>query len=150
MKILLTNDDGIDAPGLFALRDQLEKIASLVIVAPKFQKSATSAALTLYEPLVLEKKKEKRIKCYSLTGTPVDCVKLAISKLFKKPPDLVISGINRGLNTGSLVLYSGTIAAALEANLLNLTSIAISLEDCEKPDFKTAALISKKVVETCI
>jgi len=116
MKILLTNDDGIDAPGITALAGVLEENGhDIIIVAPDKEQSATSHSITLHEPLRLHERGKNR---YALTGSPADCAIMAEKIVLKEPPDLVISGINGGQNMGEDVLYSGTVAAALEAMFL--------------------------------
>ena len=148
MKILLTNDDGIYASGLAALKEELVKIGDVTIVAPERQKSAVSNSITLYYPLIVKKHKDKFCDAvYSIDGTPADAVKLSLLELLPEPPDVVVSGINIGLNTGSNILYSGTVAGALEASQFGITAIALSLELSEKPNFGNAAKVSKKLVE---
>lgn len=145
MRILLTNDDGIDAPGINILADELIKSEhEVLIVAPDRQQSATSHSITLHEPLrIFERGKNK----YATTGTPTDCVTLASQILIKKPIDLVISGINSGQNMGEDVLYSGTVAAALEGMFLGMRSIAISITTFHNQKFITAAQYLCKMIE---
>jgi 5'-nucleotidase len=148
--ILLTNDDGIEAPGLSALREAMARIADVEVVAPTEQCSAASHALS-----VLKDMSYRRIELqgggmgHSLTGMPADCVKLALTCLFERKPDLVISGINRGANVGNNILYSGTVAAALEAAMLGVPAIAVSLDwDRVAPTlhFETAAECAVRLV----
>lgn len=131
MRILIANDDGIYAPGLKALATRLaeEPQHEVYVVAPDRERSATGHSLTLHKPLRVEEVElpGKMRQCWSTTGTPSDCVKLAISVLLDQPPELVISGINNGANLGSDVLYSGTVAAAMEGAFLDVTSVAVSL-----------------------
>jgi len=131
LKILIANDDGVFAPGIRALAKRLSENDehSIYVVAPDRERSATGHSLTLHKPLrVQEVELEGRIeKAWSTTGTPSDCVKLAISTLMSEPPDLVISGINNGANLGSEILYSGTVAAAMEGTFMGVGSIAVSL-----------------------
>jgi 5'-nucleotidase len=123
-RILVTNDDGFDAPGLAALTRAMEALGQVVVVAPDREQSATSHALTLDRPLRVQRVDERR---YRIDGTPTDCVHLAIDSLTGgQLPDLVVSGINRGLNVGDDVTYSGTVAGALEGTLLHVPSIAFS------------------------
>lgn len=124
MKVLLTNDDGVHSPGLAALIKRVSEVADLVVVAPDREQSAVSHALTLHHPL-----RAARIadNIYSVEGTPTDCVNLGIHSLLSFRPDLVISGVNRGANLGDDVTYSGTVAAALEATLMGIPAIAVSL-----------------------
>ena len=131
MRILIANDDGIYAPGIKALATRLaeEPQHEVYVVAPDRERSATGHSLTLHKPLRVEEIEMpgKMRRCWSTTGTPSDCVKLAISVLMEQKPDLVISGINNGANLGAEVLYSGTVAAAMEGAFLKVPSIAISM-----------------------
>ncbi|HHT42691.1 MAG TPA: 5'/3'-nucleotidase SurE [Firmicutes bacterium] len=122
MKFLVVNDDGITAPGLAALKEVLEGRGEVVVIAPQDQHSGMSHAITLYQPIRLRKQEQG----YTVTGTPADCVKMAVHGLGYKP-DLILSGINNGANLGMDVLYSGTVAAALEGVLNGIPSIAVSL-----------------------
>jgi 5'-nucleotidase len=124
MKILLTNDDGVHAPGLAALVQRVSEVAEVVVVAPDREQSAVSHALTLHHPLRAAKIGDN---VFSVEGTPTDCVNLGIHSLLSFRPDLVISGINRGANLCDDVTYSGTVAAALEATLMGIPAIAVSL-----------------------
>jgi 5'-nucleotidase len=124
VKILLTNDDGIHAPGINALAAALSEVAEVAVVAPDRERSAASHALTLHHPLRAEKLAPGR---FSVDGTPTDCVNLGIHSLIDFHPDLVVSGINRGANLGDDVTYSGTVAAALEATLMGIPAFAVSL-----------------------
>lgn len=124
MQILISNDDGIEAPGILALKDGLADMASLVLVAPDRDRSGASNSLTLDSPIRAKRVSENMIK---VGGTPTDCVHLALTGLLDNEPDMVISGINAGANMGDDVLYSGTVAAAMEGRFLGLPSIAISL-----------------------
>jgi 5'-nucleotidase len=124
LKILLTNDDGVHAPGLASLAEAMAGIGEVAIVAPDRERSASAHALTLHHPLRAEKIAPGR---YTVDGTPTDCVNLGIHCLIDFHPDLVVSGINRGANIGDDVTYSGTVAAALEATLMGIPAFAISL-----------------------
>ncbi len=124
MKILLTNDDGVHAPGLAALIGRVSEVAEVVVVAPDREQSAVSHALTLHHPLRAARISEN---VFSVEGTPTDCVNLGIHSLLSFRPDLVISGVNRGANIADDVTYSGTVAAALEATLMGIPAIAVSL-----------------------
>ncbi len=130
MRLLLVNDDGIHAEGIQRLAKELEKDYELTIVAPADERSAQSHALTLRKPLVVKEVElgDIKSKAYSVSGTPADCVRVALDKLLAEPVDMVLSGINRGLNVGMDVLYSGTVSAAIEANLYNIPSIALSAQ----------------------
>ena len=141
MKILLSNDDGVFAPGLKALANALNKDHELTVSAPDSERSAVSRSMTLFDPL---RARETRIEglpdvpAYAVSGTPVDCVRLALGNLFSEP-DIVVSGINMGPNLGTDVLYSGTVAAAHEAALLGYQSIAVSCLSYHGRNIETAA-----------
>ncbi|AYD40251.1 5'/3'-nucleotidase SurE [Clostridium fermenticellae] len=130
MKILLTNDDGINASGIYALAKELEKSYELVIVAPDNEKSASSHSITIKKALFVKEVHLDGLKskAYSLSGTPADCVKFAIDRFSNEKIDIVLSGINNGTNIGSDILYSGTVSAAIEAASNNVPSMAVSLE----------------------
>lgn len=147
MKILLTNDDGIHAPGLFALYQALNTDYDLNIVAPESEMSSVGHAITLSLPLrVQEVCKNGSFFGYAVSGTPADCVKIALQELLATPPDIVLSGINQGPNVGVNILYSGTVSAATEAAFLGVPSAAISLNVRQKPDFSFAAQFSKQII----
>jgi 5'-nucleotidase len=141
--ILLTNDDGIYAPGINAIRRVLEQIEGLEIwaVAPDRERSASGHAITMYRPLFPTRVEfpGSRATCYSVSGTPADSAKLAIDGLLPRRPDLVISGINRGANLGTDIFYSGTVAAALEGPILGIPAIASSLNSWTSEDYTAAA-----------
>ncbi len=143
MRILLSNDDGINAPGIRILAERLsrESTNEVYVVAPDRERSATGHCLTLHKPLrvSVEELPGNVKKAWSTTGTPSDSVKLAVAELLPDKPDLVISGINNGPNLGSEILYSGTVAAAMEAAFLGLPSIAVSLFWGENRRFDVAA-----------
>ena len=124
MKILITNDDGVYAPGLAALVKRIAEVAEVVVVAPDREQSAVSHALTLHHPLRAARISDN---IFSVDGTPTDCVNLGIHSLLSFRPDLVISGVNRGANLCDDVTYSGTVAAALEATLMGIPAFAVSL-----------------------
>ncbi|MFA6600240.1 MAG: 5'/3'-nucleotidase SurE [Candidatus Omnitrophota bacterium] len=130
MNILLTNDDGASAPGLKALVDCLAPQANLMIAAPSSEKSATSHSISLGQKLRVIESKLGGAPCFAVDGTPADCVKFALSELKSFAPDLLISGINQGANTGVSVYYSGTISAAREGLINRIPSVAVSL--CSK------------------
>ncbi|MDF7823937.1 5'/3'-nucleotidase SurE [Pontiellaceae bacterium B12227] len=149
MKILLCNDDGIHAPGIEALHEALAGIGDLHIVAPDTERSATGHAITIFDPIrTMPVEKDGRHFGTAVDGTPADCVKLAVSFLHKdNPPDLVVSGINFGSNTGISVLYSGTVSAASEAAVLGIPAIAFSLCTYDKPHWETAAYVATEIVK---
>lgn len=124
MKILVTNDDGINAPGIRALAKALKSIGEVAIVAPDRERSAVGHALTLHHPL---RASEIGRDEYAVDGTPTDCVNLGIHNLVSFKPDIVVSGINRGANLGDDVTYSGTVSAAMEATLMGIPAFAVSL-----------------------
>lgn len=126
--ILLTNDDGIRAPGIVALYRELVKLGDVHVVAPETVQSATGHGITLTTPLLTQKVVvENGFTGVAVAGRPADCVKLAVAQLLPRRPDLVVSGMNAGANVGINVLYSGTVAAAIEAAFLGLPSVAVSL-----------------------
>jgi len=130
MRLLLTNDDGINAKGIYALAKRLEKDHEVIIVAPDCERSACGHSITLTRPLVVREIKLAGLKskAFSVDGTPADCVKIAINKLVNDKIDMVVSGINKGLNLGTDVLYSGTVSAAIEATIYKIPAMAISTE----------------------
>ncbi len=145
MNILLTNDDGIYAEGIRALYDSLKQIGKVTIVAPDTERSAVGHAITISDPLRVKKvNRAGKFFGYATTGTPADCVKLAIRAILKKRPDLVVSGINLGPNVGYSVLYSGTVSGATEGAILGIPSFAISLATFTNPDYSFAAEFAKK------
>jgi 5'-nucleotidase len=148
--ILVTNDDGIAAPGLHALARELATVGEVTLIAPDREQSAASHALTLHRPLRVNRQAER---VFSVDGTPTDCINLGILNLLAVRPRLVVSGINRGMNLGDDITYSGTVAAAFEGTLLGVPSFAVSQE--AKPgetDFNTAAryaaLLARRVLDS--
>jgi 5'-nucleotidase len=149
MRLLITNDDGINAEGIFILAKELEKTHEVTIIAPDNQRSACGHSITLTRPLILKEVKLNNIKskAFSLDGTPADCVKIAAHKLLEGEIDMVISGINKGVNLGTDVVYSGTVSAAIEAAINNIPSIAISSETVDnKENYELAAKTVAKVL----
>ena len=150
MKILITNDDGIDARGILTLAREISKKHEVIVVAPREQKSASSHSISIHNPIkIREEKIDENFKSYSLVGTPADCTQAGLS-LLSENVDLVISGINRGLNCGTDILYSGTVSAAIEGAIYDVPSIAISMEvDWERydEDYTKAAKIASKIVD---
>ncbi|HOT98660.1 MAG TPA: 5'/3'-nucleotidase SurE [bacterium] len=142
MRILLSNDDGINAPGLAALAAEMAKHGEIIIYAPLSEMSAVGHAITLSDPLrVSEMRKNGAFFGYAVRGTPADCVKVAIWELGRQNrlPDIVISGINQGSNTGINTIYSGTVSAATEGAISGIPAIAMSLASYASPDFSVAA-----------
>ena len=156
MRILLTNDDGILAPGILALHGALEGLGEIVTIAPKTVQSATSHGITYTEPLMVEDVEMKPgVHGQSVDGRPADCVKLALRSLWEERfgegsrPDLTISGMNSGANIGINVIYSGTVAAAMESAFLGVPSIAVSLlmRNREKTHWSRAAEIARELID---
>ncbi|MDI3526861.1 MAG: 5/3-nucleotidase [Tenuifilum sp.] len=148
--ILVTNDDGYKAAGIKALVEMVKPFGRVVVVAPEEAQSGMSHAITIKTPLRLsEKSSEDDVSFYTVNGTPVDCVKLAMSQLFsKRLPDLVVSGINHGSNSSISIIYSGTMAAAVEGCLYGVPSIGFSLLDySEFPDFSGAIEYGRVIVD---
>ena len=144
MRILLSNDDGYLAPGLSCLARALTSLAHIDVVAPERDRSGASNSLTLTQPLRVQKGENG---FYYVDGTPTDCVHLAITGLLEKEPDIVIAGINRGANLGDDVIYSGTVAAAMEGRFLGLPAIAISLVGKTGTHFETAAEVVLRLLD---
>lgn len=144
--LLLTNDDGIAAPGLYALAQELRKIGEVVVVAPSAERSAVGHAITLSDPLrVWDYERDGSLYGYAVNGTPADCVKIAYCAILDRKPDVVVSGINLGINTGINTIYSGTVSAATEGAILGIPSFAISLTTYRDPDFRFAGKFARKL-----
>ncbi len=147
MNILVTNDDGIHAPGLTALFQELRALGKVTVVAPESEQSAVGHAISLSEPLrVRQVPLDNDIPGWAVSGFPADCVKIAMAELLPEPPDLVVSGINLGPNVGINVLYSGTVSAATEASILGVRALACSLNTYKKADFARAAQLARQVL----
>ncbi|WP_110952873.1 5'/3'-nucleotidase SurE [Anaerosinus massiliensis] len=148
MRILLTNDDGINAPGIKALWQNLSTIADVFVVAPSFEQSAMSQAITMHMPIRVQSYEfnTENVTGWSVDGTPTDCVKLALETLLTEKPSCVVSGINMGANLGNDILYSGTVSAAREGALHRIPSIAVSLDSDKATDFALAAKFTVKFV----
>ena len=136
MNILVSNDDGIASEGILALEEALQSLGEVYTVAPDRQQNSMSHALTLHRPLRVDEIGPRR---YAVDGTPTDCVKLALTGLLPVRPDMVVSGINKGPNLGDDIFYSGTVSAAIEATLLGIPSIAVSLATFQNFVFEAAA-----------
>jgi len=151
MKVLITNDDGIYAEGLWALYRTFIKKHSVTVVAPDRERSAVSHAITLHQPL-----RAKRVNLdggfpgYAVNGTPADCIKLGVLEILGCKPDVVISGINPGANVGVNVNYSGTVAAAKEASLYGVSAIAVSIQGFETKNLDEAAIFIEKLTEKVV
>jgi len=150
VRLLLTNDDGFPAPGLTALAAALAEGHEISLVAPEVEQSGVSQAITLVEPIKARQISNRRgFKGWAISGTPADCVKLAVWELLAdRRPEMVVAGINRGANTGLNIFYSGTVAAAREAAMLGLPALALSLASrASRPDFGPAARLAGQLIE---
>ena len=148
VQILLTNDDGIHAPGLAALERELQKIGDVCVVAPAHEQSGVSHSITFLSPLICQDVyDDDRHRGWAVEGSPADCVKIGVFEFCPKRPDLIVSGVNGGLNAGINVLYSGTVAAAIEGAFFGITSVAVSLEFDEHAQFAKAAVIARDIIE---
>jgi 5'-nucleotidase len=146
--ILLTNDDGIFAPGLQALHEELRLLGEVAVVAPDSEQSAVGHSITLINPLRVKKVTLKGGgQGWAVSGTPADCVKIALAELLPEAPELVVSGINLGPNVGINVLYSGTVSAATEASILGIRGLALSLNSYSpNADFAAAARLARETL----
>jgi 5'-nucleotidase len=142
VRILVTNDDGVMSPGLQALADRLSDLGQVWVVAPDRERTAVAHGVTLHKPLRIH---EIGKRVFTVNGTPADCVNLALAKILPRPPTILVSGINKGVNLGDDVMYSGTVSAALEGAILGIPSIAVSQEGEERFRFKAGALYGKRV-----
>jgi 5'-nucleotidase len=148
VQILLTNDDGIYAPGLAAMERALRKLGDVAVVAPATEQSGVAHSITYLRPLTAKEVFDgSRRRGWAVDGSPADSVKIGVFEFCPKRPDLVVSGINGGLNAGINVLYSGTVAAAIEGAFYGITSVAVSLEFEEQADFDRAAELALRVVQ---
>ncbi len=150
--ILVSNDDGIYSPGIFALYNAMKQVGEAWVVAPDSERSAVGHAITISDPLrVWEYEKNGEFFGYAVNGTPADCVKIGVKAIINEKPDLVVSGINQGPNTAINVMYSGTVSAATEGTLMGIPSIAFSLTSFKSKDFNFAAefaiYLAQKVLE---
>ncbi len=154
MLILLTNDDGIYAPGLTAIERELRSLGDVVVVAPATEQSGVGHSITYLTPLTVKEifrndgnSGGDRRWGWAVQGSPADCVKIGVLQFCSRPPDLVVSGINSGLNAGINVLYSGTVAAAIEGAFFGITSVAVSLEFDVHARFDRAARLTREIIE---
>lgn len=145
LKVLLTNDDGVFAKGIISLAREMSKNFEVTIVAPDRERSATAHAITMHKPLRVEKAEIPNLNVPALmvNGTPSDCVKLGMEALLDSPPDMVLSGINRGPNLGTDVIYSGTVSAAIEAAIFGIPAIALSVVGYKNVSFDYPAKIAR-------
>lgn len=144
MRVLISNDDGVYAPGINILAKELSTFVDIEVVAPDRNRSGASNSLTLSQPIKAQKLENGY---YSVEGTPTDCVHLAVTGFLNSEFDMVVSGINEGANLGDDVLYSGTVAAAMEGRYLGLPALAISMVGSNIQHYETAALIAKQLVK---
>ena len=150
--ILITNDDGITAPGIKSLIEAASTLGKVVVVAPDKPQSGMGHAITIGTPLRMDKVNMfDGVEAWQTSGTPVDCVKLAVDKILHRKPDLCISGINHGANHSINVIYSGTMSAAMEASIESIPSIGFSLLDYRfDADFSAAAFYANKIIKTVL
>ncbi|NMB82548.1 MAG: 5'/3'-nucleotidase SurE [Ignavibacteria bacterium] len=147
MKILISNDDGIDSPGIAALANEMKKIGDVTVIAPRTEQSAVGHAITMKIPLrITEYHKNGDFFGYAIDGTPADCLKIGIRNILKTRPDIVLSGINNGSNTAINIIYSGTVSAAREAAIMDLPAIAVSQTSHDAKDFSYSAKIASSLV----
>jgi 5'-nucleotidase len=148
LNILITNDDGIHAPGIFALKNALDSIGDVLVVAPDTERSAVGHAITLSDPLrVSEIIKDGSLFGYAVNGTPADCVKLGIRCISEKTIDLVVSGINLGPNTATNIMYSGTVSAAAEGVIMGVPGLALSLTSFDSHEFEYTCSLARQLVQ---
>ncbi len=154
MRILVSNDDGIYAPGIRVLANTLHRLGHQVtVVCPDRERSATGHALTMHKPLRVEAVSDLYdlgLPAWAVTGTPSDSVKLGLDAILDQKPELVVSGINRGANLGSDVLYSGTVSAAMEGAIEGIPSLAVSLVSYQSPEFQPAADFVGRFIEALV
>ena len=150
MKILVSNDDGIQSQGLQALVKALENIAEVWVVAPDRERSAVSHALSMDFPLRYKRVRDLGPRFFAVNGTPTDCVLLGTAKVLPERPNLIVSGINKGENLGEDITYSGTVSAAIEGTILGIPSFAISLVARGKFDFRHAASFAARLAKNIL
>lgn len=150
MRILIVNDDGIHAKGIKTLAARLKREHDVTVVAPESERSATSHSITIYRPLRVTKTQPSGLEgvaCYVVDGQPVDCTKIGIAHIMDGRADLVVSGINHGANLGSDILYSGTVAAALDAVIMGYKALAVSCASDFPEHFEAAAEVAARLIE---
>jgi 5'-nucleotidase len=151
LKILISNDDGIDSAGILALANELKKIGQVTVIAPRTEQSAVGHAITMKIPLrITEYYRNSDFFGYAIDGTPADCIKIGIRNIMKEKPDVVLSGINVGANTAISILYSGTVSAAREAAIMDIPSIAVSVTSHDVKHYEYAAKLSAELAEMVI
>lgn len=147
MQILVVNDDGIHAPGLRAMRDALLELGDVQVVAPLVEQSGMSHRITYLHPIMVrEIREEQQHFGWAVDGSPADCTKMGVLEFCPRRPDLVVSGINSGANVGINVLYSGTVAAAIEGAFFGITSVAVSLAQGTPPDYEATAAQALSII----
>ncbi|MEN8192894.1 MAG: 5'/3'-nucleotidase SurE [Bacteroidota bacterium] len=148
MKILVSNDDGINSIGIYQLVKELKKIGEVIVVAPQTEQSAAGHSITMKVPLRVHKHYiDDEFFGFAVNGTPADCIKMGIKNLLKEKPDIVISGINNGSNAAINVIYSGTVSAAREAAIMDVPAIAVSVTDHNPKNFEYAAKLSARIAK---
>ncbi len=151
MHILLTNDDGVFAPALWALRESLLRLGRVTVVAPRTEQSGVGHAITYLAPITAERVRvQGDAEAYAISGTPADCVKFALLELLSEPPELVVSGINLGYNVGHYVFYSGTVAAAVEGAMNGIRSVAFSTAGSNAGDLSAIAAQALRVLKVIL
>jgi len=152
MRILLSNDDGIYSEGIQALKEHLNSIAEVIVIAPDRERSTISHAMTLRKPLKVKEVKSKgKLWGFSINGTPADCIIVGLLEIMKdEKPDLIVSGINHGPNLGNDIIYSGTVGAAMEGAMRNIPSLAVSIDDYKQFKFNSAARFTKEIISNLI
>jgi 5'-nucleotidase len=146
LHILISNDDGINSPGIYALVQEIKRIGDVTVIAPDKQQSAVGHAITMNYPLrAVPFERNGEFFGHAVEGTPADAIKLGVRALMKTRPDMIISGINHGSNTAINIIYSGTVSAATEGTILGIPSIAVSLTTYGEPDFSYAAVFARKL-----
>jgi 5'-nucleotidase len=147
LKILISNDDGINAIGIKALAVAMQELGEVYVIAPERNQSATGHAVTMHTPLRRNKVElfGDKINAWWVNGTPADCIKLGVENLMKDKPDLIVSGINMGENLGTDVIYSGTVSAAVEGAIFGIPSIAFSYEDHNATDMTAVGIAAKDI-----
>ena len=148
MNILVTNDDGIYSSGIFALWEVAEEFGQTFVVAPESQNSAVGHGITISKPLFINSiKRSNGFEGYAVSGSPADCIKVGIKKVLYKKPDLILSGINLGSNLGNNIIYSGTVAGALEGSMQHISSIAFSVDSFEPKSFETSKYVIREAIK---
>ena len=148
MKILVSNDDGISSVGINKLVEELKKIGDVIVVAPATEQSAAGHSITMKNPLRVKKYfVNNKLFGYAVSGTPADCIKMGIKNILKEKPDLVVSGINNGSNAAINVIYSGTVSAAREAAIMDVPSLAVSVDSHTPNHYEYAAKLAAKLAK---